>query len=640
MTKKQFFKMNKKSATLMLAVMLTVSSLTACGSKKQNAADNTTNAADNTTNAGVENKSESTGKFTAGTYSADVTGMHAMKVTVTVSSDKIEDIKLEHSETPGIGEPVAESMPGEIVELQGLGVDMVSGATLTSTAVITGVIDCLKQAGLTDADIEELKSVKKDVAKEENQELNADVVVIGAGGAGMAAAVTAKQAGKSVIVIEKTSQMGGNTILSGGALNAVDDGSETAKKNKDSVELHYTQTWEGGDKEGVESLVHVLTDNAWDGVEWLQSLGMEFYETPFTVTGGLWPRAHKPVEPEGTGFFKTYQGFIDSNDGLTMVYNTTAEELIVTNGVVTGVKCTGKTGNEITVTANNGVVLATGGFGRNVELRQEANEINKKWPTLDESIPSTNTSGITGDGIRMAKAVGANLIQMQNIQLLPLGDPNTGSLSGNIEHAVESRIFINLDGKRFVNEGGRRDDMTLALFEQPETKMYIVMDSDTYPEGTELNNFGESMADLVASGRALKADTLEELASLMGVPAENLVKSVDEYNRYCIGGDLEGQTDEFGRTLFADTDGVNNGINNAPFYAAVRVPTVHHTMGGVQINENAEVLDTNGNVIPGLLAAGEVTGGIHGTNRLGGNALTDTVVFGRIAGASAAAFTK
>ena len=323
-----------------------------------------------------------------------------------------------------------------------------------------------------------------------------------------------------------------------------------------------------------------------------------------------------------------------------MVYNTTAKELIIENGVVTGVICTGETGNIITVTANNGVVLATGGFSRNVELRQEANEITQLWPTLDESIPSTNTSGITGDGIVMAREIGANLVQMENIQLLPLGDPNTGSLSGNIEHAVESRIFVNLEGNRFVNEAGRRDEMTLGLFDQQEATMYIVMDSDTYPEGNELNNFGESIADLVSSGRALKADTLEELAGLMGVPAENLTKSVTEYNRYCKGGDLEGETDEFGRALFTDTDGVNNGINNAPFYAAVRVPTVHHTMGGVQINTILKLLNTEGNVIPGLFAAGEVTGGIHGTNRLGGNALADTVVFGRIAGTSAAAFTR
>lgn len=224
--------------------------------------------------------------------------------------------------------------------------------------------------------------------------------------------------------------------------------------------------------------------------------------------------------------------------------------------------------------------------------------------------------------------------------LLPLGDPKTGSLSGNIEHAVESRIFVNLDGNRFVNEGGRRDEMTLELFDQKDATMYIVMDSDTYPNGDENNNFGKRICDLVAAGRAFKADTLEKLAELMGVPAENLIQSVNEYNRHCLGGDLEGQADEFGRTLFTDTNKVNNGINNPPYYAAKRVPTVHHTMGGVEINDNAEVLDTNGKVIPGLFAAGEVTGGIHGTNRLGGNALTDTVVFGRIAGKNAAGYER
>lgn len=578
--------------------------------------------------------------YVAGSYSATVPGMHEMTVHVTVSDTEITDIKIDHKETPGVGEPATESIPAEIIEIQGLGVDAVSGASLTSKAIIDGVSDCLKQAGVSDEGITKLLAVKKEQTKEADEELTADVVVIGAGGAGMAAATTANQAGKTVIVVEKASKMGGNTILSGGAFNAVDDGSETALANKDSVEKHYTQTFEGGDKQGDPKLVHTLVDNGWSGVEWLKSLGMKFHEGVFTVTGGMWPRAHKPIEPEGTGFFKTYQEYIDKNKGITMVYNATAEELIVENGVVTGVRCTGKTGNTITAKAQNGVVLATGGFGQNVEMRVKYNEISKKWPTLDESIPSTNTSGITGDGMIMAEKIGANLVQMENIQLLPLGDPETGSLSGNIEHAVESRIFVNLDGKRFVNEGGRRDEMTLGLFDQKETTMYIVMDSDTYPNGDELNNFGESIADLVSSGRSLKADTLEELAKLMGVSAENLNETVKNYNRYCKGGDLEGKTDEFGRTLFIDTDGINNGINNGPFYAAVRVPTVHHTMGGVQINESAQAISTSGDIIPGLFAAGEVTGGIHGSNRLGGNALTDTIVFGRIAGTSASNFVK
>lgn len=621
---------NRRFAALAMAAVMAVS-LAGCQGKP---ADSTTAAETATTAAEAAGEA---GVYTPGTYSATVTGMKEMTVNVTFSSDAITEITLDHQETPGIGEPVCESMPGQIVELQGLGLDAVSGATLTSNAILEGVADCVKQAG---GDAEALKAVKPETVAEADEELTADVVVIGAGGAGMAAAVTANQDGKSVIVVEKTSNMGGNTALAGGALNAVDDGSETALARNDSVDFHYQQTYEGGDKQGDPELVRTLVENAWDGVLWLKSLGMEFQDGVFTVTGGMWERAHKPVEPEGSGFFKTYKAYMTDHDGITVKYNTKAEHLIVEDGVVTGVVCTGETGNTVTVKANNGVVLATGGFGQNVEMREKYNEETKLWPTLDETIPSTNTTAITGDGIIMADEIGADLVQMGNIQLLPLGDPKTGSLSGNIEHAVESRIFVNEEGNRFVNEGGRRDEMTLGLFEQPDTTMYIIMDSDTYPTGDEVNNFNETINDLVAAGRAYKADTLDELAEKIGVPAENLKASVEEYNRHCQGGDLEGQPDEFGRTLFTDTDKVNNGINDAPFYAAERVPTVHHTMGGVKINNNAEVINKDGQVIPGLYAAGEVTGGIHGSNRLGGNALTDTVVFGRIAGKNASEFTR
>ncbi|MFV0479953.1 MAG: flavocytochrome c [Anaerorhabdus sp.] len=575
--------------------------------------------------------------YTAGEYSATVTGQQEMVVTVTFSEDAITDIQIEHNETAGIGAPVVEEMPQQIIELQGLGIDTVTGATLTSQAILDGVADCVEQAG---GDVEALKAITTTVEKEADLELSADVVIIGAGGAGMAAAVTANQAGKSVLVIEKTSNMGGNTALAGGAFNAVIEGSEEAIAREDSLELFYTQTYEGGNSEADPELVQLLVDNSGSAVTWLKSLGMEFYDDLFTVTGGMWERAYKPVEPEGSGFFKTYKAYMEVNEGITIQYNTEATELIVEDGVVVGVVGVGATGNTVTARATNGVVLATGGFGQNIEMRVEANALTNLWPTLDESIPSTNTSSITGDGMVMAEAIGANLIQMGNIQLLPLGDPETGSLSGNIEHAVESRIFVNTDGLRFVNEGGRRDEMTLALFEQEDTLMYIVMDSDTYPTGEEKNNFNETMNSLVEAGRAYKADTLEELADMIGVPAENLVATVEEYNRYCLGGDLYGETDAFGRTLFTDTNEVNDGINDGPYYAAARVPTVHHTMGGVQINTNTEVLDTEGNVISGLYAAGEVTGGIHGANRLGGNALTDTIVFGRIAGEQASNFTK
>ena len=620
--------------SLALSAALMMGSLTAC-SKSSN------NVPSNQTQGESGNENNTAGVFTEGTYTSSVTGMHDMTVQVTFTTDEISDIQVEHAETPGVGEPAVAVMTDKVLSNQALGVDVVSGATLTSNGILEGIRDCMAQAGASEETIA-MYEAKQEAAKdkEEDQEYSADVVVIGAGGAGMAAAITARQNGANVIVIEKSGNMGGNTILSGGAFNAVEDGSEMAASTNDSVELHYTQTYEGGDKQAKPELVRILVEKAWSAVEWLKDLGMEFYDVPTTVAGGLWQRGQKPVEPEGTGFFKAYQEYMDENNNLEILYYTEAQELIMEDGVVTGVICEGETGNKVTVRANNGVILATGGFAGNVEMREEALEGNDKWPVLDETVKTTNSSNVTGDGITMAEAVGASLIQMDNIQSLPLGDPVTGSLSGNIGHGATSFIFVNKDGERFTDEGGRRDDMTLDLFEQEDHFMYMIMDSDTYPNGDELNNFGEHIDDLVESGRAYKADTIEELAEMIGVPADTLQATIDEYNQYCIGGEKEGETDEFGRTLFSDAQGVNNGINTAPYYAAGRVPTVHHTMGGVEINENTEVLDTKGNVIPGLFAAGEVTGGIHGTNRLGGNALTDMIVFGRIAGESAYQFTK
>lgn len=620
-------------AVLMGAVVL-AGSVTACKSQPiETSAPGT--AAGSETDTQKDTKAASL--YTPGIYSAEVTGMKEMTVTVTFTADAITAIELDHQETPGIGEPVCEFLPNQIIELQGLGIDAVAGATLSSMAILEGVADCVEQAG---GDVAALRAVKSETAENGEEELTADVVVIGAGGAGMAAAITANQEGRSVIIIEKTGSMGGNTALAGGALNAVEDGSETALVRNDSVALHYEQTFNGGDQQGNPKLVHTLVENAWDGIEWLKELGMEFESGVFSVTGGMYERAHKPAEPQGSGFFNTYRAYMEKYEGILIKYRTTAEKFIVENGVVAGVECTGETGNKVIIRAKNGIVLATGGFGQNIEMREKYNEETKLWPALDENILSTNIAAATGDGIRMAQEIGADLIQMGNIQLLPLGDPATGSLSGNIEHTVESRIFVNQEGKRFVNEGGYCDEMTLSLFEQPNAVMYIIMDSDTYPNGDEKNNFNEKISDLVAEGRVYRADTLEELAEMIHVPAQNLVQSVEEYNRHCLGGDLESQADEFGRVLFIDGDKRNNGINNGPFYAAERVPTVHHTMGGVKINDAAQVINTQGNAIPGLFAAGEVTGGIHGNNRLGGNALTDTVVFGRIAGKSASDYTR
>ncbi|NCC79991.1 MAG: flavocytochrome c [Clostridia bacterium] len=559
--------------------------------------------------------------FTPGTYEGSAKGFHGdVVLTVTVNENEIIEIVADHTETEGLGDNAIDEMIASAMEKDSLALDMMSGATYSSEAFLAALEMALVKAG---ADVEKLKvkeageeAVKEDITKD------TEVAIIGAGGAGLSAAVSAHQNGAKVIVIEKMPNVGGNTIISGSAYNAVDEKRQAPQGIEDSIEKFYTQTYEGGDKQGDPELVRVLVENAYPTIEWLESLGMEFKDTVFTVLGALWPRSHKPLEPLGTGYVNTYMNYINEHsDEIEILTETEAKELVVSeDGRVTGFIAEGKNG-KVTVNASKGVIVATGGFGANVEMRDQHNTI---WPALT-NIKTTNHKGATGDGIVMAEKINASVVQMENIQLLPMGDPETGSLSGNIEQGVENRIFVNADGNRFVDEGERRDVMTNALMEQEDSMMWVIVDQHSYPTGDTVNNFNESIDSLVKQGRAFKADTLEELAQQIGVSPENLVKSVEAFNAA-----VDGATDEFGRTLFM------HKIDTAPFYAGKRVPTVHHTMGGIKITPETRVVDVNGVVIPGLFAAGEVTGGIHGANRLGGNALTDVNTFGRIAGAQAA----
>ena len=563
------------------------------------------------------------------TVDSQIGGVGAVTVTVTLKDDgSIAAVTVDEcKDTPGICELPCEKLPADMVALNSINVDTVAGATMTSVAILNGAKAALENGGVDVTALMEKKEIVVEKAADET--LEADVVVIGAGGAGLAAAITAEQNGAKVIVVEKMPKVGGNTILAGGAVNAVEDRSEFAIKQNDSVYWHFEQTYSGGDYQGDPELIMTLVSNAYDGIQWTKSLGMEWLgeDAVFTVSGGLWPRAWKPAMPAATGFFDTYTKYIEKTDAINLMLNVKAEKILTdASGAACGIVATGETGNTITINAKS-VVVATGGFAKNVALRQAYDSI---WGILDEKVMSTNHEGATGDGVKMLQALNADFVQMGNIQLLPLGDPKTGSLSGNIEHGVDTRIFVNKSGLRYGNEAGRRDDMTRDLFAQEDAYMWIVMDSDTYPTGDEVNNFGETANQLVEAGRAVKADTLEELAAKMGVPAENLIATIDEYNKYCIGGELEGQADQFGRALFGPK------IDNGPFYAGPRVPTVHHTMGGVRIDTQCRVYNENGEIIENLYAAGEVTGGIHGSNRLGGNALADTIVFGRIAGESAA----
>ena len=597
-------------------------------------------------------------------------------VDVTIEGGAIADITVtSHTETDNIGTVAVEQMPQRIVEAQSTAVDGLSGATFTSNGIKRAVESALSEAGI------EGFNAKPERVTGQSYEIEADVVVVGGGGAGLAAAVSALQNGAgSVVVVEKTDILGGDTNVNGGIYNTPDaemqdavemtDGQKSlveaaiaeepvsdehaalieavkadweaylASGNTgifDSANWFALQTWNGGDKVAKLDLVQNMADNAYEGYEWLQSLGQEFKPTISQGPGSLFPRTHDTPSGIGAEFINTYIRYLGENyvDQVQFCYGVTAEELALTDGVCNTVKGTDKDGNTYTFTAKGGVVLATGGFAGNVEMRVEYCQ-SEKWPDLGKNVGCTGVASDTGDGILMAKAIGANLIDMDQIQLLHTCSPKYGTTEDNSDKgkSVDSIIFVNKAGERFVAEDERRDTICLAVLEQEDALFYTVESYDGYGDKTldELhsNNF-VSYTDEIARGNMFIGDTIEDLAEAMGADPVKLRASIEGYNASVDAG---ATTDEFGRKTFI------NKLENGPFIAVPRKPSAHHTMGGVEINVNTEVLDTEGNAIPGLYAAGEVTGGIHGGNRLGGNAIVDTVVNGKMAGQQAADLAK
>lgn len=613
----------------------------------------------------IQETPDGKGKFTPGTYTGEAEGLNGtIKVEVKLDDSNILEVNiLDHNESPGISDNAIKKIPEEIIKYQSLNIDTVSGATYSSKGILEAVKNALEKAG---ANIEDLMK-KVNASSEPTETINktADVVIIGGGGAGLAAAVSALQNDATVIVLEKMPSLGGSTILAGGQYNAVDDKRQQKyemrpelitelesytkqepvnedhkrlmeelavqiqeyKENGstylfDSPQLHALQAFKGGDQAGNLKLIETLTYGSENSVDWLESLGVEFRDEIAIVTGALWQRTHQFVKPLVTGPIDAYTEYITSKGSdAEIMLETQATELIYENGNVTGVKAKqGK--NDVIVKASNGVIIATGGFARNKEMIKK---YDIHWGELD-NLGSTNSVSATGDGITMAESIGANLTGMEYIQLLPVGDPVTGGMQGNISINAANQLFINKEGNRFVAEDERRDVLTRSLLQQPDQVMWILHDAHEYYNEDVKNDFNEKIGELVEKGTVVKGDTIEELAANMGVSAENLKATVDAYNEAVSGK----TTDAMNKKLMQDE------FDKAPFYASKRVPTIHHTMGGIEINTNAQVISKDGNIIKGLYAAGEVTGGIHGANRLGGNAIPDTVVFGKIAGESAA----
>ena len=445
--------------------------------------------------------------------------------------------------------------------------------------------------------------------------MKADIVVIGAGGAGMTAAIQATQDGATnVVIVEKMPQTGGNTTYATGGLNASETKYQKKKGIKDSNELFYEDTMKAGKNLNDKELVRTLANNSNAAVEWINSIGGDLSVVAM-LGGASVERAHRPSDTSAVGpmLVKTFNAQIDKL-GIPVLLNTTAEEIQVDEkGAITGVKIKGSEGEQ--VIECKAVVLATGGFGANPEM------VKSYRPDL-EGFASTNQSGATGDGIKMATAVGAALVDMNQIQTHPTVDPETHTL---FTEGVRGNgaILINSDGKRFVNELETRDVVSAAILEQPNGYAYMIFDDSVRKSLSAIEKY-------VSAGLVIEADTLDGLAKKIDVDKKTLKATMKAYEAF----KKAGKDKDFGRKDLPE------GLTNGPYYAVKCSPAVHHTMGGVKINTSAEVVNKDGIVIPGLYAAGEVTGGVHGGNRLGGNAVADITVFGRIAGSSAEQYVK
>ena len=606
---------------------------------------------------GAKSASTSSDAGVSGDFTATAKGFGGdVSVTLTLTDGAITGCTAEgKDETEGVGSQAIAKMPGEIAESGSIAVDGVSGATVTSTAIKEAAAAALTAAGLNPDDY---KTAVENNATAEDSTVDADVVVVGAGGAGMTAAITAAAEGKTVVILESQSMVGGNSVRATGGMNAgktvyqdenefgesagVEKTLKTAAEKYadnetitalaktvseqwaayqanptgyfDSVELMELDTMIGGKGINDPELVETLCANSADAIDWLDEHGITLHNVS-SFGGASVKRIHRPVNAEGkTVSVGSYMiPLLQENcekAGVKMMLDTTATEILTdANGAAVGVKATGASGETVTVNAK-AVVLATGGFGANLDM------VVKYKPEL-KGFMTTNAPGIQGQGIEMAEAIGAATVDMDQIQIHPTVEANTAAL---ITEGLrgDGAILINEEGQRFIDEVGTRDVVSAAEIAQTGSYSWLVVDQAMADASSVIQGY-------IKKGYTVTGATYEELGKAMGVDAAAFAETMEKWN-----GCVEAKNDpDFGRTSFA------NPLNTAPYYAVKVTAGVHHTMGGLKINANTEVLNEKGEVIPGLFAAGEVTGGVHGANRLGGNAVADFTVFGRIAGAAA-----
>ncbi len=554
-----------------------------------------------------------------GTYAGEGSGKGGkIAVELTMKDGQIADIVIgENNETPGFADAMTQ-LRQTMIDTNQIEIDIVSGATLSSKGFIEAVKDAYSKTGaeLTDLVAKEVSNNSSEMA----DSYDADVVIVGAGGAGLSAAITAAENGAKVIVLEKMNNVGGNTLISGGEMAVPGNWLQKKEGIEDSVETFYNDILKGGDNENDPELVRVIAENALNAAEWLKDdVNVTFEDYMLFFGGHSVKRSLVPLNASGVELIEKLTVKAESL-GVEIYTNTQAKKLVVENDKVVAVKAENN-GKEIDFNAKNGVILASGGFGSNLEMRIANN------PEMDEKILSTNSVGSTGDGITMAEEIGAQTVDMQYIQTYPTCDPETGTLLYVGDVRLEGRaILVNLEGKRFVEELERRDVISLATTEQTGGVSYMYFDEASMQAAGVAESHKTEYENLIERGILVKANSVKEAAEHFGIDAEELQKTIDRYNSYC----------ETGKDLEFNKRGELIAFEEGPCYIMKSAPAIHHTMGGLKINKEAQVLDKDNNVINGLYAAGEVTGDIHGTNRLGSDAIADIVIFGRIAGENAA----
>ena len=635
--------MRKRIAALALAAVMAFG-LTACG------------GGSSSSTAAPASSGEAGG--VSGEFTGTATGMGEVTVTVTLTDGVITACKVVgDSETEGIGSVVVESAPDEIVSGNKGAIDVVSGATITSDAINEALAAALAAAGLDAADF----TGNEDASAAEDRVIDTDIVIVGAGGAGMTAAIAAANEGRDVVIVESQAMVGGNSVRATGGMNAAktpaqdenefneaagvektletaasewaDNEAITALANTvaeqwaayqanpegyfDSVELMELDTLIGGHGINDPALVEALCSNSADAIDWLAEQGIELTSVS-SFGGASVKRIHRPVDSEGkTISVGSYMiPLLQSKCeelGVEILLNTTANKILTdADGAAVGIEATDKNGAAVTVNAK-AVILATGGFGANLDMVVEYK------PDL-AGFMTTNAPGAQGQGIDMAVAIGAGTVDMDQIQIHPTVEANTAAL---ITEGLrgDGAILVNAEGNRFTDEVGTRDVVSAAEIAQTGSYSWLVIDQAMVDASSVIQGY-------IKNGYTVSGETYEELAKAMGVDAAAFAATMEKWNAAVAAGVDE----EFGRTSFA------NPLDTAPYYAIKVTAGIHHTMGGLTINPQTQVLAGDGTVIDGLYAAGEVTGGVHGGNRLGGNAVADFTVFGRIAGEQAAAY--